>query len=139
MRNISDATWGDWVSTRRVYADVTPSELARLAGVSRATIYRWQAGDQSPESPEMVRRVAQALGAPLDEAMRAAGMHPDVMQEPARGTSPPAPHWHPVVVELDRILTVLPEQTAQDLIRLVEALIAPYRRRRRTDRSAKAS
>lgn len=67
---------------------MTQSELARQLQVDRATIYRWETGQQRPENAETVARFARITGIDLDEALAAAGLRPD-LEAPAEPTREP--------------------------------------------------
>lgn len=47
------------------------SARAKLAGVSRVTLWRWRKGDQQPSLP-VVSHVARTLGVSVDELTRSA-------------------------------------------------------------------
>lgn len=80
---------------------MSQSELARRVAVDRVTVYRWENGIQRPENVDVVKRVAEALGVEVDEALAAAGLRLDA-DPPARPTrEPPMP---PELLELVRRL-----------------------------------
>lgn len=64
---------------------MSQSELARQLQVDRATIYRWETGQQRPESADTVARFARITGIDTDEALAAAGLKPDT-EAPAEPT-----------------------------------------------------
>lgn len=61
------------------------SEFARVVGVDRGTVHRWESGKTTPTDPEVVRRFAEVLRLDLDEALAAAGLRPGT-PAPARPT-----------------------------------------------------
>jgi transcriptional regulator with XRE-family HTH domain len=69
-------TWASYVRAAREHTGLTRAQLARAANVGRATVYRWEAGEQRPEQAEIVLRVARVTGVDLDEALAAAGLRP---------------------------------------------------------------
>src|SRR5690606_2516202 len=69
-------TWATYLSAARRAAGMSKSELAKVAQVGRATVFRWEAGESRPEQAEIVARVADVLGVDLDEALAAAGLRP---------------------------------------------------------------
>ena len=54
---------------------VSPEELASLVGVSASTVMRWCTGRRCP-SPEMLLRVAAALGVTVEETGITAWVRP---------------------------------------------------------------
>lgn len=69
-------TWGSYARAARKHAQLSVADLAKLTGIGRATLYRWESGEQRPERAEMVARWAEAVGVDLDEALAAAGLRP---------------------------------------------------------------
>src|SRR5690554_886385 len=69
-------TWGGYARAARAAAGISVADLARLTRIGRATLYRWEGGDQRPERAELVMRWAEAVGVDLDEALAAAGLRP---------------------------------------------------------------
>lgn len=61
----------DWIDAKAKARGTTASAVAARAGVNKATVSKWRTG-QSPD-PDMVRRIASALDAPVLEAFIAAG------------------------------------------------------------------
>lgn len=72
--------WGNYVRAARERRGVSQAAFARLLGVDRATVYRWESKQQRPENVEIVVAVAQHLALDVDEALGAAGLRvsPDV-------------------------------------------------------------
>jgi transcriptional regulator with XRE-family HTH domain len=66
--------WGTYIRAARERRGLGQAALARLLGVDRATIYRWESKQQRPESVETVATVARLLGLDIDEALGAAGL-----------------------------------------------------------------
>ncbi|HLV57710.1 MAG TPA: helix-turn-helix transcriptional regulator [Natronosporangium sp.] len=129
MSGADASGWGDWVATLREQARLSRTELARAAGVSRVTVHRWETGQQRPERAHLVTRVAEVLGADATQALAAAGMYPPAAASPRRGTS--GPDLHPLARELDQLLRTLETSDRDHLALLVDALLTPYRPRRR--------
>lgn len=69
-------TWAQFAKSAR--GRINQSELARRLGVDRATIYRWETGQQRPENADTVARFARITDVDIDEALAAAGLKPDV-------------------------------------------------------------
>ncbi len=89
MRNTTDPqrqTWAQFAKAAR--GRISQSELARQLKVDRATIYRWETGQQRPENADTVARFAQVTGIDVDEALAAAGLRPSI-QAPAEPTREP--------------------------------------------------
>src|SRR5690554_2569289 len=86
-------TWGSYARAARKHAQLSVADLAKLTGIGRATLYRWEGGDQRPERAEMVARWAETVGVDLDEALAAAGLRPmrDVPERPTRQEPPADP------------------------------------------------
>jgi transcriptional regulator with XRE-family HTH domain len=96
MRNAAGGTWATLVKRMRATTGMTGAELARRLDVDRATIWRWEAGRQKPESANLIKAFADLFGLDVDDALAAAGLRPsDSEEEPVR----PAP-MHPSVVKL---------------------------------------
>lgn len=95
--------WASFVHAARERARLTRAELAARARIGRATIYRWESGEQRPERAEVVARLAEATGVDLDEALAAAGLRP-ATEQPSRPTHqrPPLP---PELATIARRLT----------------------------------
>lgn len=89
VRNTSEpqrSTWAPYAKAAR--GRMSQSELARQLQVDRATIYRWETGQQRPESADTVARFAHITGVGLDEALAAAGLRPGV-EAPSEPTREP--------------------------------------------------
>lgn len=89
VRNTSGperGTWAAFAKAARAGARISQAELARRLGIDRTTVYRWEAGSNRPESPELVVAFAYVLGIDPEEALAAAGMRPGVQppREPTR-------------------------------------------------------
>lgn len=80
------STWAQFAKAAR--GRISQSELARQLQVDRATIYRWETGQQRPENADTVARFAHITGVDLDEALAAAGLRPGV-EAPAEPTREP--------------------------------------------------
>lgn len=72
-----------WMEEARIRRGWTQAELARRAGVSQAAISRVMSGTRGV-GVELCRSIADALGVPEKEALRAAGLLKDDA-EPAPG------------------------------------------------------
>lgn len=75
------ANLGAYVKERRMLRQLTQSELARLAGVSRAVVMRLERPGTASVSIDTAERVLRALGVRL----RMAGEH--VVATPARASA----------------------------------------------------
>lgn len=109
-------TWARYLTSARQAAGLTKAELARAAGIGRATVFRWEGGDTRPEQADIVARVADVLGVDLDEALAAAGLrpHPQPPDRPARQTPPVDPD---VAYLLRRLADPLATEREKALIR----------------------
>jgi transcriptional regulator with XRE-family HTH domain len=87
VRNTTEPQRDAWAKfAKAARGRMTQSELARQLGVDRATIYRWETGQQRPENADTVARFAQVTGIDVDEALAAAGLKPGAVApaEPTR-------------------------------------------------------
>lgn len=84
MRNTEGGTWATLVKRMRAATGMTGAELARRLDVDRATIWRWEAGRQKPESAELIKAFADIFGLELDDALAAAGLRPAGVEPPRR-------------------------------------------------------
>lgn len=116
MRNTAESSRGGWATfakAARVSAPggrgMSQSELARQLKVDRVTVWRWENGQQKPESVEVVVRFAEVLAVDLDEALAAAGLL-------AGATAPAEPtrEVDPEIAEIQR--SDLPEPAKRALI-----------------------
>lgn len=78
--------WYDLVVQTIALKGMTKTQLAERAGVSRATIDRWERGASRPAQAASVNAVADALGIPRVLALRLAGVISDT---PETDRSPP--------------------------------------------------
>ncbi len=76
MRNTEGGTWATLVKRMRAATGMTGAELARRLEVDRATIWRWEAGRQKPESPDLVKAFADLFAIDVENALKAAGLRP---------------------------------------------------------------
>jgi transcriptional regulator with XRE-family HTH domain len=134
VRNTPSGTWATLVKRLRQVTGMTGAELARRLNVDRATIWRWEAGKQKPESAEIIKAFANTFGLTVPEVMTAAGLWPS--GEPAPRTEAP---MDPDVLKLMRMLADpdTPESTKVQiramlrvLAEMVEDQSKPPRRRR---------
>jgi len=100
MRNAGGGTWATLVKRMRAATNMTGAELARRLDVDRATIWRWEAGRQKPESPDLIKAFADLFGLDVEEALRAAGLRPTEDAQP----EPPREHTDPDVLAFYRLL-----------------------------------
>jgi transcriptional regulator with XRE-family HTH domain len=68
--------WAAYAQAGRNGAGLSKVELARLLGVDRGTITRWESGQTRPENPDTVLRFAEVLRLDPREALVAAGLLP---------------------------------------------------------------
>lgn len=78
-------SWATYSRAAREAAKLSQAQLAKLIGVTRQTINRWEAGKYRPEHPVTVEWFATATRVDLDEALAAAGLRPGMTppSEPA--------------------------------------------------------
>ena len=74
-------SFGTWLKERRISLDMRQDDLARLAGTTKQNISRLEKGKPTPKtgaiplpSQDMFDSLAEALGVPVIEIMRAAGL-----------------------------------------------------------------
>ena len=91
MRNAGSGTWATLVKQMRAATGMTGAELARRLDVDRATIWRWEAGRQKPESPDLIKAFADLFGLDLDDALKAAGLRPSTEERQAAAREPTDP------------------------------------------------
>lgn len=60
----------DKVRAARLRNTMTCAELAQKAGVSKATIHKYENGDPTPVAVRTIRAVAEALGVKTHELVR---------------------------------------------------------------------
>jgi transcriptional regulator with XRE-family HTH domain len=80
-------SWAVYIHQLRGRPGWSPSRLAREAGVSRATIYRWINGESTNVTIDNVKAIAAAVGDDPNIATRAAGdlleqNGPDAISDP---------------------------------------------------------
>lgn len=125
MRNTSGPGRGGWatyVTAAREHALVSKAELARRVGIDRGTVHRWEAGQNRPDSAEIVQRVANVLNVDLDEALAAAGLRPGV-EAPAQPTVD-----HDEELELVR---TDPRLTDDEKVRIIQVILERRERDKR--------
>jgi transcriptional regulator with XRE-family HTH domain len=89
VRNTTDPQRTAWATfAKAARGRINQSELAKRLGVDRATIYRWETGQQRPENADTVARFAGITGVDVEEALAAAGLRPGV-EAPAEPTREP--------------------------------------------------
>lgn len=91
MRNAESGTWATLVKRMRAATGMSGAELARRLDVDRATIWRWEAGRQKPESPDLIKAFADLFGLDVDDALMAAGLRPSGEALPATPREPTDP------------------------------------------------
>lgn len=99
MRNAGSGTWATLVKQMRAAARMSGAELARRLDVDRATIWRWEAGRQKPESPDLIKAFADLFGLDVEDALKAAGLRPS-------GEDPPV-HREPTDPDVLKLLKLL--------------------------------
>lgn len=99
----SATSWADFVREHRLASGLTPSALGRRIGVDRGTIYRWEAGTQTPDKLDVIARFAALFRIDLDAALAVAGLRPAVERDDVVAPEP-AMAFDPDVVELQRML-----------------------------------
>ncbi len=102
---------------------LTIDDLATLAGVSRMTIIRWEAGASEPK-PTTLKAVATALGLPFGDVLTLAGGADGGARDPLAAE----------VVSRIGPASPLPDRERALLREMISRLIEPYRQttRRRT-------
>ena len=68
----------DWLSAQMKQRSWSQAQLARESGVSRQTISYWFSGKSKKPDQESLQKIADALGLPVEEVYRAAGILPGV-------------------------------------------------------------
>jgi transcriptional regulator with XRE-family HTH domain len=135
MRNTPSGTWATLVKRMRAATGMTGADLARRLDVDRATIWRWEAGRQKPESADIVKAFADIFGLDVDDALASAGLRP-AETEPA-----PREPMDPDVLAFMRMLAdpETPEATKAQIRTMMRALLdlaesqpKPPRRRKAT-------
>ncbi|MBI2869692.1 MAG: helix-turn-helix transcriptional regulator [Chloroflexi bacterium] len=99
---------------------VLPSQLAAQLGVSHATVGRWLAGKDLPNTGSC-RRLAEFSGETVTRVLRLAGHLP-----PAEAPAPDYPDFR------EYARSKYPDELDEDLISLIEDLIERRRQRRYT-------
>lgn len=66
------SSWSRYIDEATRRPGWNAAKLARESGIHRSTIFRWKGGDGRSVTVDSVRRIANALGDDLDEALRAA-------------------------------------------------------------------
>lgn len=137
MRNTEGGTWATLVKRMRQATGMTGAELARRLDVDRATIWRWEAGRQKPESADLIKSFADIFGLDLEDTLKAAGLRPS-------GERPARPVQAPMDPDVLKLLAMLadpdtPESTKHQirammrvLAEMAEAQPKPPRRRKAT-------
>lgn len=119
MRNADRGSWATLVRRVRTSAGMSGAELARRLDIDRATIWRWEADKQRPESAETVQAFAELFGLDLDETLAAAGMRP------GRERERPSPPVDPDVLQLYKMLADpdVPAAVKQQIRTMMRALL----------------
>ena len=97
---MTEATFSEFITTRRRDLELTLGDVASTVGVSPITVSNWSNGQSTPEEQNLVA-LAEALKVPADELADMAGVELDSPPEPEPGEE--------VVLE-----TVEPEDEAGD-------------------------
>ncbi len=95
---------------------MTGAELSRRLNVDRATIWRWEAGKQSPENADLIKAFADLFALDVDDALKAAGLRPTTEIRPAVSTP-----TDPDVLKLMRLLA--DPDTPEDIKEQVRAML----------------
>lgn len=103
--------WAAFVTAAREAAGLSKAGLARLIGVDRGTVFRWESGSNRPDDPTFVVRVATALGVSARDALRAAGL------DPIADPPPPPPPDPDVEIVRRRLLDPKVSEEEKHLIR----------------------
>lgn len=67
-------TWAAYACRVRTGLDVSKAEAARRVDITRLTWGRWERGETVPDDADLIARVANLAGDPLEVAMTAAGV-----------------------------------------------------------------
>lgn len=127
VSNTGDAPTTEWGRYLREAADRPDWSVARLAresGVDRTTIFRWIKGGGDRITIDSVRRIADAIGDDLDDALRAAS-----------GLAPKDAAYEEDEIEFEiRMIeqSDLPDRAKKDMIRYARSL----QQRQQADRAA---
>ncbi len=112
----SGNTWAQYLKSARRAKGLTIDDLATLAGVSRMTIIRWEAGVSEPK-PTTLRAVARALGLPLGDVLTLAGGADEGALDPLAAE----------VISLIGPDSLLADRERALLREMISRLIEPYR------------
>lgn len=127
VSNTGEEPTSEWARYLREATDRpgwTVARLAREAEIDRTTIFRWLKGGGERITIDSVRRIADAIGDDLDDALRAAGGLPPKDE---------AADEDEIEFEIRMIQeSDLPERQKQDMIRYARSL----QQRQQADRSA---
>lgn len=107
-------TWAEYVAAVRRATGMSRTEMARRLGVAHSTVWRWETGQQRPETPDAPEALARLLGLDVDEALAAAGLRQSGHGEP----SPPPEPYDPEI-ELVRTDDRLSPETKERIIALI--------------------
>lgn len=138
VSNTGDAPTTEWARYLRDATDRPDWSVARLAresGVDRTTIFRWIKGGGDRITIDSVRRIADAVGDDLDDALRAAS------GQPSRNVASDEDEIEFEIQMIER--SDLPERQKRDMIRYARSLQqrqqverVALRERQRADRRA---
>jgi len=119
MRNTEGGTWATLVKKMRAATGMAGAELARRLDVDRATIWRWEAGRQKPESADLIKTFADLFAIDIEDALTAAGLRPSTAPRP----SEPVP-TDPDVLKLYRLMADpdTPEETKRQIRAMMRVL-----------------
>ena len=110
----SRKNFSEWVQKERLERDWSQANLARYAGISRATINKIESGADTP-NPETISAIARAFKVPFTLAFRKAGLLPPELPNEANFED-----WKEILASLsERDRTIL-RKTAGIMLELDE-------------------
>lgn len=121
VTTVDNLSFSDWLTTQLQEKGMSQADLARKSGVTRQAINNYVNGMRQSPDMNSVKKIARALGVPVEEVLRITNILPPT-------TIPP---------ELERlrfILGLLPPDRQEDLVNYAEYL---YQQQERQEREGK--
>src|SRR5690349_18272541 len=121
VSGVTDESRGAAVRIRREHLGMTASDLARLAGVDRGKLRKFESGEDEP-SPRWIGQVERAL----DDFEAESGYKPGEVESEAAGASPIRLTFHDAF-GIGEIIAEGPADKPDELIAAVSKLMAELR------------